>query len=100
VAAAIPTAYTGASGIFVIAAGAVIYKEVFASGARRQYALAATAMSGSLGVVLSPCLLIVVIAALNKEVTTSLCIAKVLKVFLLASTMFLIVSLIDFQRRL
>ncbi|HNL81573.1 MAG TPA: hypothetical protein PKL69_14650, partial [Agitococcus sp.] len=41
-AAAIPTAYTGASGIFVIAAGAVIYKEVYASGARRQYALAAT----------------------------------------------------------
>ena len=27
-AAALPTAYTGASGIFVIAAGAIIYKEV------------------------------------------------------------------------
>lgn len=92
-AAAIPTAYTGASGIFVIAAGAVIYKEVYASGARRQYALAATAMSGSLGVVLSPCLLIVVIAALNKEVTTSLLYGWGVKVFLLTSTMFLIASL-------
>lgn len=94
VAAAIPTAYTGASGIFIIAAGALIYKEVYASGARRQYALAATAMSGSLGVVLSPCLLIVVIAALNKEVTTSLLYGWGLKVFLLTSTMFLIVSLV------
>src|SRR5690606_38798458 len=46
--AAIPTAYTGASGIFVIAAGAVIYAELRASGARRHLALAATAMSGSL----------------------------------------------------
>ena len=94
-AAAIPTAYTGASGIFVIAAGAVIYKEVYASGARRQYALAATAMSGSLGVVLSPCLLIVVIAALNKEVTTSLLYSWGVKVFLLTSTVFLIVSLLN-----
>lgn len=93
-AAAIPTAYTGASGIFVIAAGAVIYKEVYASGARRQYALAATAMSGSLGVVLSPCLLVVVIAALNKEVTTSLLYGWGFKVFLLTSTMFLIASLL------
>jgi TRAP-type mannitol/chloroaromatic compound transport system permease large subunit len=55
--AAIPTAYTGASGIFVVAAGAIIYKEVWNSGARRQYALAVSAMSGSLGVVLRPCLL-------------------------------------------
>ena len=54
--AAVPTAYTGASGIFVIAAGAVIYSELRAAGARRHLALAATAMSGSLGVVLRPCL--------------------------------------------
>ena len=94
VAAAIPTAYTGASGIFVIAAGAVIYREVYASGARRQFALAATAMSGSLGVVLSPCLLVVVIAALNKEVTTSLLYERGVEVFLLSSTIFLIASLL------
>lgn len=93
-AAAIPTAYTGASGIFVIAAGAIIYKEVYNSGARRQYALAATAMSGSLGVVLRPCLLIVVIAAMNKEVQTDLLYAKGLYVFAISSTLFLIASLI------
>jgi TRAP-type C4-dicarboxylate transport system permease large subunit len=68
--ASIPTAYTGASGIFVVAAGAMIYKEVWNSGARRQYALAASAISGSLGVVVRPCLLIVVIVALNREVTS------------------------------
>src|SRR5690606_22583533 len=63
--AAIPTAYTGASGIFVIAVGGLIYMELRRAGARRQLALAATAMSGSLGVVLRPCLLVVIIAALN-----------------------------------
>lgn len=93
-AAAIPTAYTGASGIFVIAAGAIIYREVYAAGARRQYALAATAMSGSLGVVLAPCLLIVVIAAMNKEVQTALLYEKGLYVFAVSSTLFLIVSLL------
>ena len=70
VGAAIPTAYSGASGIFVIAAGALIYEELRKAGARRHLALAATAMSGSLGVVLSPCLLVVIIASLNEKVTT------------------------------
>jgi len=92
--AAIPTAYTGASGIFVIAAGAVIYREVLSSGANRQYALAATVMSGSLGVVLSPCLLVVIIAAMNKEVTTTILYSWGVHVFFLTSTLFLIVSLI------
>ncbi len=90
--AAFPTAYTGASGIFVIAAGAVIYREVLAAGARRQYALAATAMSGSMGVVLAPCLLIVVIAALNKQVTTQVLYGWGIWVFLMTSTLFLFVS--------
>jgi TRAP-type C4-dicarboxylate transport system permease large subunit len=71
VAAAVPTAYSGASGIFVIAAGAVIYDELRRAGARNELAIAATAMSGSLGVVLSPCLLVVIVASLNKQVTTS-----------------------------
>ncbi|WP_312536961.1 TRAP transporter large permease subunit [Acinetobacter variabilis] len=92
-AAALPTAYTGASGIFVIAAGAIIYKEVWNAGGRRQYALAATAMSGSLGVVLRPCLLIVVVASLNKEVTTDMLYHYGVYVFLLSSTLFLIISL-------
>lgn len=92
--AALPTAYTGASGIFVIAAGAIIYKEVHNSGASRQFALAATAMSGSLGVVLRPCLLVVLIAALNKQVTTSLLYYWGTWVFILTSTLFLIVAMI------
>lgn len=87
------TAYTGASGIFVIAAGAIIYREVMAAGGRPQYALAATAMSGSLGVVLSPCLLIVVIAAMNDEVGTAELYSHGFWVFLLTSTLFLLISL-------
>jgi TRAP-type C4-dicarboxylate transport system permease large subunit len=67
---AIPTAYSGASGIFVLAAGALIYREMKKAQARDSLALAATAMSGSMGIVLSPCLLVVIIAALNKSVTT------------------------------
>lgn len=91
--AAYLTAYTGASGIFVISAGAIIYREVLAAGARRQYALAATAMSGSLGVVLRPCLLIVLIAAMNKDVSTDELYRSGFHVFLLTSTLFLILSL-------
>ncbi|WP_338140890.1 TRAP transporter large permease subunit [Marinobacter suaedae] len=91
--AAVPTAYTGASGIFVIAAGAVIYSELRAAGARRQLALAATAMSGSLGVVLRPCLLVVVIAYLNREVTTDELFGWGLWVFVLTATMFMLVAL-------
>ncbi|MBW7471541.1 TRAP transporter large permease subunit [Marinobacter sp. F4218] len=91
--AAIPTAYTGASGIFVIAAGAVIYSELRAAGARRQLALAATAMSGSLGVVLRPCLLVVVIAYLNREVTTDELFGWGIWVFVLTATMFTLVAL-------
>lgn len=86
------TAYTGASGIFVIAAGGVIYHEIRSAGGTRQFALAATAMSGSLGVVLRPCLLIVMIAALNKEVTTAGLYHWGFYVFLTTSTLFFIVS--------
>lgn len=91
--AAVPTAYTGASGIFVIAAGAVIYSELRAAGARRQLALAATAMSGSLGVVLRPCLLVVVIAYLNREVTTDDLFSWGIWVFVLTAAMFTTVAL-------
>lgn len=68
---ALPTAYSGASGIFVIAAGAIIYRELKKSKTRDGLALAGTAMSGSMGIVLSPCLLVVIVAALNKDVTTA-----------------------------
>lgn len=68
--AAFPTAYSGASGIFVIAAGAVVFDRLVLAGASKRLALAATAMSGSLGVVLRPCLVVVLIAILNRQVTT------------------------------
>jgi TRAP-type C4-dicarboxylate transport system permease large subunit len=67
---ALPTAYTGASGIIIIAMGSIVYEQLINAGARRQMALATTAMTGSAGVVLRPCLLVVLIAALNKEVVT------------------------------
>lgn len=91
---ALPTAYTGASGIFVIAAGAVIYHEMRDAGARRQLALAVTAMSGSLGVVLRPCLLVVIIAYLNREVTTDQLFGWGGKVFILTMVLFATVTLL------
>ena len=94
---AVPTAYTGASGIIIIAMGAVVYAELRRVGARRNLALAATAMSGSLGVVLRPCLLVLLIAMLNKEVTTDMMYGWGVKVFLLTSTLFFLVSLIAKQ---
>lgn len=91
--AAVPTAYTGGSGIFVLAAGALIYHELRAAGARRQLAMAATAMSGSMGVVLRPCLLVVVVAFMNREVTTSQLYGWGFYVFLMSSTLFFILCL-------
>jgi TRAP-type C4-dicarboxylate transport system permease large subunit len=98
VAAALPTAYSGASGIFVIAAGSLIYQELRKAGARRQLALAATAMSGSLGVVLNPCLLIVIIASLNKQVTTDQLYGWGLKVFCLTAFLFLVICILQRDR--
>lgn len=94
-AAAIPTAFSGASGIFVIAAGAVIYDELRRAGARRQLAIATTAMSGSLGVVLSPCLLVVVVAALNSDVTTSQIYHWGWRVYGLSASLFLIACILS-----
>jgi TRAP-type C4-dicarboxylate transport system permease large subunit len=96
--AAVPTAYTGGSGIFVIAAGAVIYHEIRAAGARRNLALAATAMSGSMGVVLRPCLLVVVIAFMNREVTTDQLFGYGVWVFALSAFMFF-VMVMTFNRQ-
>jgi TRAP-type C4-dicarboxylate transport system permease large subunit len=95
--AALPTAYTGASGIFVIAIGGLIYNELRRAGARRQLALAATAMSGSMGVVLRPCLLVVIIAALNKEVTTDALFGWGVNVFLLTAVLFAAVAMLTKQ---
>ncbi len=87
-ATAFPTAFTGASGIFILAVGGVVYDEMRRAGAGRQLSLATTAMSGSLGVVLNPCLLIVVVAALNKEVTTSELYGWGFWVFIMSATLF------------
>ncbi|GGY54933.1 membrane protein [Bacterioplanes sanyensis] len=97
--AAIPTAYTGASGIFVIAVGGLIYSELRRAGARRQLALAATAMSGSMGVVLRPCLLVVIIAALNNEVTTDQLFGWGVKVFFLTALLFAAMALLTRQEK-
>ena len=94
---AVPTAYTGASGIIIIAMGAAVYKELRRVGARRQLALAATAMTGSVAVVLRPCLLVVLIAALNKEVVTDQLFSWGLKTFFASSVVFFL--LMFFSRR-
>jgi TRAP-type C4-dicarboxylate transport system permease large subunit len=91
-AAAIPTAYTGGSGAFVMAAGAVIYHELRALGASSQYALASTAMAGSLGVVLSPSLIVVAIVAVNTEVTSGELFEWGKWVLLLTSSLFYLAS--------
>jgi TRAP-type C4-dicarboxylate transport system permease large subunit len=91
---AFPTAYSGASGIFVIAAGNVIYHRLRAAGAHPRLAIGATAMSGSFGVVLRPCLVVLLIAALNKQVTTDELFAWGRWVFVLTSSLLLIALLV------
>src|SRR5690606_1489474 len=88
-----PTAFTGASGIFILAVGGVIYDEMRRAGAHRSLSLSTTAMSGSLGVVLNPCLLIVIIAALNKEVTTNQLYGWGLYIYLLSAAIFSVLVL-------
>lgn len=97
--AAWPTAYSGASGIFVMAVGGLIYTELRRAGARRQLALAATAMSGSLGVVLRPCLLVVIVASLNKQVTTDELFGWGMWVYLGTATLFFGATLLVRRRR-
>ena len=98
--AAIPTAYSGASGIFVIAAGAVVFDEMRRAGASRQVSILTTAMSGSLGVVLQPCLVVVLIAALNKQVTTAQLFDKGVWVFALSAVVFLAAVLLTSEEKL
>jgi TRAP-type C4-dicarboxylate transport system permease large subunit len=97
---ALPTAYTGASGIIIIAMGTAVYKELRRVGARRQLALAATAMTGSVGVVLRPCLLVVLIAALNKEVITDQLFSWGLKTFMTSVAVFFIYMFISKREKM
>jgi TRAP-type C4-dicarboxylate transport system permease large subunit len=92
--AALPTAYSGASGIFVIAAGAVVFEQLREAGASHRVALSATAMSGSLGVVLRPCLVVVLVAILNKQVTTDELFSRGFQVFVLTATLYLVAMLL------
>lgn len=98
-AAALPTAFSGASGIFVIAVGSLIYRELREAGARQQLALAATAMSGSLGVVLRPCLLVVIVAMLDNDVTTDDLFGWGKWIFFLTATLLLIACVIMAAQR-
>ena len=100
VGAAVPTAYSGASGIFVIAAGGIIYLELRAAGSRQSLALASTAMSGSLGVVLSPCLLVVIVASLDNSVTTDELFTWGARVFFLTAILFAALVLVTRQNPL
>ncbi len=97
---AVPTAYTGASGIIIIAMGTIVYEELRRTGARRQLALATTAMTGSAGVVLRPCLLVVLIAALNKEVVTDQLFNWGLKTFMTTVAVFLFFIIITKREKL
>lgn len=92
--AALPTAYSGASGIFVIAAGSVIFERLTHAGASKRLALAATAMSGSLGVVLRPCLVVVLVAVLNPSVTTDALFGWGIVVFALTAGLSLVALLL------
>lgn len=97
---ALPTAYTGASAIIILALGAVTYRELRKVGARRQLALAATAMSGSSGIILKPCLIVVIVAILNKEVITDDLFHWGTYVFFLTLAVFLVFALITRQDKL
>jgi TRAP-type C4-dicarboxylate transport system permease large subunit len=97
---ALPTAYTGASGIIIIALGATVYKELRRVGARRQLALATTAMTGSVAVVLRPCLLVVMIAALNKEVVTDQLFSWGLRTFMTSIVVFFLLMLISRREKI
>ena len=81
----------------MIAAGALIFNELKQAGARTQLALATTAMSGSMGVVLRPCLLVFIVASLNNTVTSDELYSWGVKVFVLSATLFLLVSLMNRQ---
>ena len=91
---ALPTAYTGASSIIILAMGAVVYRELRKVGTRRQLALAATAMSGSSGIVLKPCLIVIIVSILNKEVVSDDLFYWGIRVFLLTAFVFFVYAMI------
>lgn len=91
---ALPTAYSGASGIFILAAGMTLYRELRRAGTSEQLALATTAISGSMGTMLRPCLLVVIVATLNNSVTTDELFSAGARVLLLTALMYTLYVLI------
>lgn len=91
---ALPTAYTGASSIIILAMGAVVYRELRKVGTRRQLALAATAMSGSSGIVLKPCLIVIIVSILNKEVVSDDLFYWGVRVFMLTVLVFFFYAMV------
>lgn len=87
---ALPTAYSGASGIFILAAGFTLYRELRRAGTSEQLALATTAISGSMGTMLRPCLLVVIVATLNNSVTTDEMFSAGARVLLLTASVYAI----------
>lgn len=87
---ALPTAYSGASGIFILAAGLTLYRELRRAGTSEQLALATTAISGSMGTMLRPCLLVVIVATLNNSVTTDEMFSAGARVLLLTASVYAI----------
>ncbi|OLF85815.1 MULTISPECIES: TRAP transporter large permease subunit [Marinobacter] len=85
---ALPTAYSGASGIFILAAGLTLYRELRRAGTSEQLALATTAISGSMGTMLRPCLLVVIVATLNNSVTTDELFSAGARVLLLTASVY------------
>jgi len=85
---AYPTAYSGASGIFILAAGMALYREMRRAGASEQMSLAVTAIAGSMGTMLRPCLLVVIVATLNNSVTTDELFDAGLKVLLVTLSLY------------
>lgn len=85
---ALPTAYSGASGIFILAAGLTLYRELRRAGTSEQLALATTAISGSMGTMLRPCLLVVIVATLNNSVTTDEMFSAGARVLLLTASVY------------
>lgn len=96
---AVPTAYTGGSGIIVLAMGAVVYEELRRVGTRRSFALATTALTGSAGIVLSPCILIMMIAIMNNQVVSSELYQEGVRVFLLTLLVFTLYAVLTKQSR-
>ena len=91
--AAVPTAYSGASGIFVIAAGACRFHQPQGRGVPASRALGDGDVRESWRRA-PPCLVVVLVAILNKQVTTDELFGRGFQVFLLTAALYLVAMLV------